>query len=38
MCFPVECPYCRKVSWSGCGQHVESVMARVPEERQCKCR
>ena len=38
MCFPVECPSCRKTSWGGCGAHVDSVMARVPHEHQCKCR
>ena len=31
MCSPVRCRSCSKVTWSGCGQHVDAVMSRVPD-------
>jgi hypothetical protein len=34
---PVLCGTCRKVTWSGCGAHVEQVMADVPEDNRCAC-
>lgn len=37
MCSPATCNRCGKVTWSGCGQHVEQVMARVPKAQQCSC-
>ena len=30
MCSPAVCPRCRKVTWSGCGMHVDAVMAQIP--------
>lgn len=38
MCSPAPCRSCGKVTWSGCGMHVDQVMAGVPRERQCSCR
>jgi hypothetical protein len=38
MCSPALCPRCRKVTWSGCGMHVEQVMRDVAEENRCTCR
>lgn len=38
MCYPVNCPSCSKVTWGGCGMHVDAVMASVPKEQQCTCR
>ena len=38
MCSPATCPRCRKVTWSGCGQHVDAVMAGVPNSQRCTCR
>lgn len=38
MCSPVVCPRCRKYTWSGCGNHIEQVMSRIPSDKQCTCR
>lgn len=38
MCVPVICTECHKITWDGCGQHVDDVMADVPEDRRCQCR
>jgi hypothetical protein len=38
MCNPAVCNRCKKITWTGCGMHVETVMAGVPPERQCTCR
>ncbi len=38
MCSPAVCPRCKKVTWSGCGMHVDQVMASVPPEKRCTCR
>ena len=32
MCRAVTCRTCGKTTWAGCGQHVDQVMAGVPEE------
>ena len=37
MCSPVRCGQCGKTTWSGCGQHVESVKAMVPANQWCTC-
>lgn len=37
MCSPATCSRCKKVTWSGCGQHVDQVMRNVPKDRQCTC-
>ena len=38
MCRPAHCRQCGKVTWAGCGQHVDQVMAGVPRQQQCTCR
>lgn len=35
MCSPVRCRVCGKTTWSGCGQHIASVKARVPAGQWC---
>ncbi len=35
MCSAVTCRVCGKTTWSGCGQHVAQVMARVPAGQWC---
>jgi len=35
MCRAVKCRVCGKVTWAGCGQHVEQVMAGVPASQRC---
>lgn len=37
MCSPATCRACGKTTWSGCGRHVDQVMSRVPDARQCTC-
>lgn len=36
MCRPVNCKVCAKTTWSGCGMHVDQVMAGVPSAQRCK--
>ncbi|PZR16618.1 MAG: hypothetical protein DI536_05515 [Archangium gephyra] len=38
MCVRVTCSKCGKPSWSGCGAHVEQVLAGVPMEARCACK
>jgi hypothetical protein len=38
MCRPVGCSACGKVTWAGCGAHVDQVMRGVPAEQRCRCR
>jgi hypothetical protein len=33
-----RCDECGKVTWQGCGDHVEEVMADVPDADRCTCR
>jgi hypothetical protein len=35
MCHAKKCRTCGKTTWSGCGQHVASVKARVPAGQWC---
>ncbi len=37
MCVPAVCSNCKKITYSGCGMHVEEVLADVPEEQRCEC-
>ena len=37
MCSPATCRQCGGVTWTGCGSHVDQVMAGVPAERRCAC-
>jgi hypothetical protein len=37
MCSPATCNNCGKVTWSGCGQHIEEALAGVPAEQRCTC-
>jgi len=37
MCSPARCARCGKTTWSGCGMHVDAVMARVAPAQQCTC-
>lgn len=35
MCRPTTCRTCKKTTWAGCGQHVQSVKASVPAGEWC---
>lgn len=37
MCSPIRGSNCGKTTWSGCGQHVDEVMADVPVTERCTC-
>ncbi len=37
MCSPAQCHQCGKVTWTGCGQHVEQALAPYPAEQRCTC-
>ena len=37
MCRTTTCMYCRKTTWSGCGNHVDQVMRGVPNSERCTC-
>lgn len=36
MCSPAACGICGKTTWSGCGQHVDSVRRQVPAHEWCE--
>ncbi|TWT26674.1 hypothetical protein FRX94_04575 [Corynebacterium canis] len=35
MCRATTCPDCKKTTWTGCGRHIDQVMASVPESQRC---
>jgi hypothetical protein len=35
MCSPVRCQICGNITWSGCGDHIDSVKAMVPDDLWC---
>jgi hypothetical protein len=35
MCHAKRCRKCDKVTWAGCGQHVDQVMRNVPRADRC---
>ena len=37
MCYQVKCKECNKITWNGCGKHIEKVMKDVPDDKKCKC-
>jgi len=37
MCMPATCRSCGKATYSGCGSHVEQVLAGVPQSQRCDC-
>ena len=37
MCSPATCSTCGKATYSGCGRHVDQVLAGVPKSRRCSC-
>lgn len=36
MCSPATCPTCGKATWTGCGNHVESALAGIPQSQRCE--
>ena len=37
MCSPARCRQCGKITWSGCGNHVDAVMSNVATAQRCTC-
>jgi hypothetical protein len=37
MCSRVNCRKCGKVTYSGCGQHLDQVFAGVSHNQRCDC-
>ncbi|MCX6462480.1 MAG: hypothetical protein NTW05_02635 [Pseudonocardiales bacterium] len=37
MCQRARCRTCGKATYTGCGQHVEQVLAGVPRDERCGC-
>jgi hypothetical protein len=37
MCSPANCDNCGKITWTGCGQHIEEALDGVPAENRCVC-
>lgn len=35
MCRAVTCRTCKKTTWAGCGQHIQSVRKTVPASEWC---
>ncbi|MHB9864184.1 hypothetical protein [Streptomyces sp. YIM S03343] len=38
MCQRAVCRTCGKITYSGCGQHVDQVLAGVPASERCRCK
>ncbi len=37
MCSPAICRQCSKVTYTGCGEHVEQVLSMYAPEERCTC-
>jgi hypothetical protein len=37
MCAPATCNICSKVTWAGCGQHIEEALEGFTPEQLCTC-
>ena len=37
MCSPAPCNQCGKVTWTGCGEHIQEALANVPKAQRCTC-
>ncbi|AWN30493.1 hypothetical protein DKG71_34080 [Streptomyces sp. NEAU-S7GS2] len=37
MCQRAVCPSCRKLTFEGCGRHVDQVLMGVPNAQRCMC-
>jgi hypothetical protein len=38
MCRRVQCEQCQKVTYAGCGRHLEQVFCGVADTERCRCR
>ena len=37
MCWAKRCTTCGKMTWAGCGLHVESALAPYSKDERCQC-
>ncbi len=37
MCSPIRCSTCSKVTWQGCGLHIEEALAGFSADQRCTC-
>lgn len=37
MCLPANCDNCNKVTWKGCGRHIEAVKEQFEPSNWCTC-
>lgn len=37
MCMKASCNSCSKTTWTGCGNHVASVLDKIDTEEWCTC-
>ena len=37
MCSQVICETCKKITWAGCGEHIQEALAGVEEDQLCTC-
>lgn len=37
MCYRVQCQKCYKVTWAGCGKHINETMKGLPKKYICQC-
>ena len=38
MCYITECNKCHKLTWTGCGRHINQIKNQVPILNRCKCK
>lgn len=36
MCYRKRCDICNKLTYGGCGKHIEYILADVPQEDRCQ--
>lgn len=37
MCYRVKCQKCGKITWGGCGRHIQSALKGVKKSNICRC-
>jgi len=37
MCSPARCARCGKITWTGCGMHLDAVMSNIQPAQRCDC-
>lgn len=37
MCYQKKCDKCNKITWGGCGKHIQQALNGVPPSNLCNC-